>query len=191
MGLFQKRKIQGDELLNYLDYIGEEWKLRSFQEKQSQAYTQALAAFDPKVAAKDAAAYKDLFSAANQLAQSAAELLRRKDAITPIPDKATTLFFAWHAAYTDYLAWAVAQAEAIVIKMGGETADAVKVKELQVKSEESRSEAEIEEGKLFKQLGLTQGDIDQLHDRATQAAEQDRWHPRTVTYKPKKELPRR
>jgi hypothetical protein len=191
MGLFKKRKIEGDELLTYLDYIGEEWKLRAFQEKEANLYTEALDGYKPQKGAKDVEALKDLYVAANRLAQSAVELMRRKDALKSVPDKATSLFFAWHAAYTDYLAWVVAQVDAIEAKITGEAPDAAKVDGLRTKSEESRAEAEAEELKLLKQLGLTQGDVDQLHDRASQSAIEDRWRPRTVTYKPKRELPRR
>jgi len=191
MGLFGKRKIEGDELLTYLDYIGEEWKLRAFQEKEANLYTEALDSYKPQKGTKDVEGLKDLYVAANRLAQSAVELLRRKDALKSVPDKATSLFFAWHAAYTDYLGWVVAQVDAIEAKIAGEAPDAAKVEGLRTKSEGSSAEAESEQQKLLKQLGLTQGDIDQLHDRATQAAAEDRWRPRTVTYKPKKELPRR
>ncbi len=189
--LFGKKKIQGDELLTYLDYIGDEWTLRAFQEKGAEAYTAALAEFDSKAAAKDPAAYQNLFVAANQLAQSAAELIRRKDALKSVPDKATSLYFAWHAAYTDYLAWAEAQTKTIAAKMAREATNAEELKALQAKSEESRSAAEIEEQKLLKLLSLTPSDIDQLHDRATNAAQQDKWKPRPVTLKTKDQSKRR
>jgi len=191
MGFFGKRKIEGDELLTYLDYIGDEWTLRAFQEKGAEAYTAALGEFDPKAAAKDAAAYDNLFVAANQLAQSAAELIRRKDALKSVPDKATSLYFAWHAAYTDYMAWAEAQAKTIAAKMAREAIDADELKALQAKSEESRAAAEAEEQKLLKLLGLTPADIDQLHDRATTAVKQDRWKPRPVALKTKDTSKRR
>jgi len=186
MRLFGRRKIQGDELLAYLDYLGEEWKLRAFQEKEATSYTEALRKFDPKAAARNAEAYNDLYLASVRLAQSAAELLRRKDALKSVPDKATSNYFAWHAAYTDYLAWATAQASNIEAKMAGEVTDAAAIKDLQGKSEQSRAEAEAEEAKLIKQLGLTQNDIEQLRDRATSAAAQDRWQPRKTALKSKR-----
>ncbi len=65
------------------------------------------------------------------------------------------------------------------------------LKALQAKSEESRSAAEIEEQKLLKLLSLTPSDIDQLHDRATNAAQQDKWKPRPVTLKTKDQSKRR
>ncbi len=191
MGLFSKKKIQGDELLTYLDYIGEEWKLRAFQEKEANLYTTALDGYKPQKGAKDVEGLKDLYSAAARLAQSAVELMRRKDELKSVPDKATSLYFAWQAAYSDYLAWVGVQVDAIEVKITGETPDSAKVEALRTKSEESRAAAETEEQKLLKQLGLTQGDVDQLHDRATQSTADDRWRPRTITYKPKKELPRR
>jgi hypothetical protein len=191
MGLFSKKKIQGDELLTYLDYLGDEWKLRAFQDKEAQLYTQALDGYSPKPAAKNTDALKDLYAAANRMAQSAAELVRRKDAMTSVPDKATSLFFAWHAAYTDYLAWTVAQVDTIEAKIEGVVPDAAKLKELQGKSEESRADAETEEAKLMKQLGMTPLDAEQLRERADQAANQDRWQPRNVTYLPKRQTNRR
>ncbi|AKG53459.1 hypothetical protein DGWBC_0789 [Dehalogenimonas sp. WBC-2] len=187
MGLFSKKKIEGDELLSYLDYIGEEWKLKTFQQKEAELYTQALETYNPQ-SSKDVEALVQLLGAANRLAQSAAELMRRKDAITSVPDKATSLFFAWHAAYNDYLAWAAAQADAIAAKAANEVADMTKVKELQTKSEDSRAEAEDEEQKLMKNFKLTDADIDQLLDRAEQFVQQDKWRPRTVTYKPKSRM---
>ena len=95
MGLFNRNKIQGDELLTHMDYLGEEWTLRAFQEKGAEAYTAAAAQFDPGAAAKNPAYYENIYVAANQLAQSAAELVRRKDAQKTVPDKATSNYFAW------------------------------------------------------------------------------------------------
>ncbi|MEN8614540.1 hypothetical protein ABFB09_04555 [Dehalogenimonas sp. THU2] len=180
MGLFNKRKIQGDELLNYLDYLGEEWKLRAFQEKEAALYTEALDGYNPHNS-KDASALEGLLDASNRLALSAAELLRRKDAITSVPDKATSLFFAWHAAYMDYLAWAVAQAESLEARLNNAVADTTTVKELQAKSEKSRSEADAEEQKLMKLLGFTDADMQQLLDRVAQSVEQDTWRPRSLS----------
>ena len=185
MGLFGKRKIQGDELLNYLDYIGEEWKLKTFQEKEASLYTDALDNYNPQ-SSKDAVALEGLLDASNRLALSAAELLRRKDAISSVPDKATSLFFAWHAAYLDYLAWTVAQAESLEARLDGRLADTATVKDLQTKSENSRAEADAEEHKLLKQLGFTDADMQQLLDRVTQATEQDNWRPRSLSPRPKR-----
>ena len=196
MGLFNRNKIQGDELLTYLDYLGEEWTLRAFQEKGAEGYTAAAAQFDPSLAAKNPAGYEIIYVAANQLAQSASELMRRKDALKSVPDKATSNYFAWHAAYTDYLAWANAQANYLGAKFTGAAADekapeGPSLKELQTKSEGSRANAEAEEQKLLKQLKLTPADVDQLHDRANTAVNQDRWKPRPVTTKPKDQSKRR
>jgi hypothetical protein len=196
MGLFNRNKIQGDELLTYLDYFGEEWTLRAFQEKGAEVYTAAAAEFDPSVAAKNPAGYENIYIAANQLAQSAAELMRRKDALKSVPDKATSLYFAWHAAYTDYLTWATSQAGYLGAKMSGATAEegaaeGPSLKELQTKSEASRANAEAEEQQLLKQLKLTPADIEQLRDRATTAVNQDKWKPRQVNIKPKDQPKRR
>lgn len=185
MGLFSKRKIQGDELLNYLDYLGEEWKLKGFQEKEAGIYTAALDSYNPKNS-KDTTALEGLLDAANRLALSAAELLRRKDAITSVPDKATSLFFAWHAAYVDYLAWTVAQAEAMEDKLDGKVPDTTTVKELQTKSESSTAAAETEEQNLLKILGFTDSDMQQLMDRVNQSLEQDRWQPRALSPRAKR-----
>lgn len=179
MGLFSKRKIQGDELLHYLDYLGEEWKLKAFQEQEAARYTEALDCYSSHNS-KDDSSIEHLLDAANRLALSAAELIRRKDAITSVPDKATSLFFAWHAAYIDYLAWAVAQAEALEARLEKRDVDSVALKELQTKSEHSRSAAEVEEGKLLKLLNTTDVDLKQLFDRVEQFISQDNWRPRSL-----------
>ena len=196
MGLFDRNKIKGDELLTYIDYLGEEWTLRAFQEKGAEAYTEAASKFDPAAAAKNPANYENIYVAANQLAQSAAELARRKDALKMVPDKATSNYFAWQAAYNDYLTWADAQANYLGAKFMGAvaeegTAEGPSLKELQVKSEESRANAEAEEQKLLKMVKLTPADIDQLRDRAATAVNQDRWKPRPVATKPKDQSKRR
>lgn len=196
MGIFDRNKIQGDELLTYIDYLGDEWTLRAFQEKGAEVYTAAAAEFDPGAAAKNPANYENIYIAANQLAQSAAELLRRKDALKSVPDKATSNYFAWQTAYSDYLAWANAQVGYLAGKLTGAvaeegTSEGPSLKELQTKSEESRASAEAEEKKLLKQLRLTPADIDQLRDRATTATSQDKWKPRTVVTKPKDQSKRR
>ncbi|PPD57792.1 hypothetical protein [Dehalogenimonas etheniformans] len=196
MGLFDRNKIQGDELLTYIDYVGDEWTLRAFQEKGAEVYTTAAAQFDPTAAAKNPAAYENIYIAANQLAQSAAELLRRKDALKSVPDKATSNYFAWHAAYSDYLAWANAQADYLGSKLAGIKAEegaseGPSLKDLQSKSEESRAAAEAEEQKLLKKLKLTPADIDQLRDRASNSIAQDKWKARPVNFKPKDQSKRR
>lgn len=196
MGLFNRNKVQGDELLTYIDYLGEEWTLRAFQEKWAEAYTTAAAAFDPAAAAKNPANYENIYVAANQLAQSADELSRRKDALKMVPDKATSNYFAWQTAYSDYLTWANAQAQNLGAKFFGLAAEenaeeGPSLKELQVTSEESRANAEAEEMKLLKLVKLTPADIDQLRDRAATAISQDRWKPRPVATKPKDQSKRR
>jgi hypothetical protein len=196
MGLFNRNKIQGDELLTYIDYVGEEWTLRAFQEKGAETYTAAAAQFDPGAAAKNPANYENIYVAANQLAQSAAELLRRKDALKSVPDKATSNYFAWQTAYSDYLNWANAQAGYLGAKLSAAAAEdsaeeGPSLKDLQIKSEESRASAEVEEQKLLKQLKLTPADIDQLRDRAAAAVNQDKWKPRPVATKPKDQSKRR
>ena len=196
MGLFNRNKIQGDELLTYIDYLGEEWTLRAFQEKGAEVYTAAAAEFDPGVAAKNPANYENIYIAANQLAQSAAELLRRKDALKSVPDKATSNYFAWQTAYSDYLNWANAQAGYLLAKFSGTVAEegaseGPSLKDLQIKSEGSRANAEAEEQKLLKQIKLTPVDIDQLRDRAGNAVSQDKWKPRPVVTKSKDQSKRR
>ncbi|ADJ25968.1 hypothetical protein Dehly_0661 [Dehalogenimonas lykanthroporepellens BL-DC-9] len=185
MGFFGRQKIQGDELLNYLDYIGEEWKIKAFQEKEAGIYTVALDSYNPR-GSKDLESLERLLDAANRLALSAAEILRRKDEISSVPDKATSLFFAWHAAYVDYLAWAVAQAEGMEDRIDGKVPDAGIIKELQVKSEKTRFEAEEEEKKLLKLLGFTDADMQQLMDRVQQAIDNDRWQPRPLSSRTKR-----
>lgn len=196
MGLFNRNKIQGDELLTYIDYFGEEWTLRAFQEKGAEAYTEAASKFDPPAAAKNPLYYESIYVAANQLAQSAAELVRRKDALKTVPDKATSNYFAWQAAYSDYLTWADAQANYLGAKFTAapaqeDAAEGPSLKELQTKSEESRANAEVEEQKLLKLVKLTPADIDQLKDRANAAVSQDKWKPRPVATKPKDQSKRR
>jgi hypothetical protein len=196
MGIFDRNKIQGDELLTYIDYLGDEWTLRAFQEKGAETYTAAAAEFDPSAAAKNPANYENIYIAAHQLAQSAAELMRRKDALKSVPDKATSNYFAWQTAYSDYLTWANAQAGYLAGKFAGTAveegaAEGPSLKELQNKSEESRANAEAEEKKLLKLLKLTPADIDQLRDRAANATSQDKWKPRTVITKPKDQSKRR
>lgn len=179
MGLFSRRKIQGDELLNYLDYLGEEWKIKAFQEKEAGIYTAALDSYNPK-GAQDIESLEHLLEAANRLALSAAEIIRRKDEISSVPDKATSLFFAWHSAYVDYLAWTVAQAEGLENRIDGKVPDSAVIKELQAKSEKSRAEAEEQESGLLKLLGFTNADMQQLMDRVQQSLDNERWQPRPI-----------
>ena len=182
MGLFGK-KIQGDELLRYIDYLGEEWNLKAFQDQESELYRKALAKYN--LNKKDPETAQEMFKASDRLAQSASEILRRKDKFMSVPEKAKETYFAWHAAYTDYLNWTNTQADAFEARLANAPVDNDKVKELQAIAEKSHEAATAEEAKLHKLLNLTDADIQGLMDKASEAALRDRWLPRTVTYAPK------
>lgn len=177
--LFGEPKIQGDELRECLVYYEEELKLKVFQEKEADLYNNAVVKYGRSIST-DSYAAKEMCRAANRLAQSASEILRRRKKMAPIPNAASAMYFAWQLTYSDYSAWATAQSAAIEAVASGMEPHGERVKELLSQSEKSRHEAEKEEKKLLKRLKLNSDAAQKLFNNASAAIAAENWQPEGV-----------
>ena len=175
--LFGEPKIQGEELRKCLAYLEEEFKHTAFQEKEADLYNNALIKYGKSIST-DSRAAKEACQAANRLAQSAGEILRRREQIAPIPDAASATYFAWQLTYSDYSAWATAQAAAIEAAATGMEPYGERVRELLLQSEKSREKAMKEMEKLIKRLKLSGDRAQQLFNNALASVEAENWQPK-------------
>jgi len=160
----------------WLRYLQEEWKLKSFQEKEADLYNNALVKYGGLMTTNSLAS-KEMCRAASRLAQSASEILKRRGEMA-YPPLTSAMYLKWQITYSDYLAWASAQCSAIEAAAEGMIPDAKRVKELLSQSEKSRSQAEKEERELIKWLNLSIEDINKILSDASAAVEIDNWQPR-------------
>jgi len=174
--LFGEPKIGGDELQKCLNYLEEELKLKVLQEKWSDLYNNALVKYGKSIS-RDSRAAKEMCRAANRLAQSASEILRRRGEMASIPDAASAMYFAWQLTYSDYSAWATAQSAAIEAVANGMEPRGERVPELLLQSEKSRHKSEKEERKLLKRLKLSGDAAQKLFNKASAAIAAENWRP--------------
>jgi len=175
--LFGEPKIRGEELQRCLAYLEEEWKLKAFQEKEADLYNNALVKYGKSIST-DSRAAKEVCQAANRLAQSATEILEQRNKVASIPDVASAMYFAWQLTYSDYSAWAAAQAAAIEAWGRGMESHGERVRALLSQSEKSRHEAEKEEKKLLKRLKLSGDAVRRIFNNASAAVKADNWQPK-------------
>lgn len=191
--LFGEPKIRDDELRKYLAYLEEEWKLTAFQEKEADLYNNAVVKYSSSVSTNTHAA-KQMCRAANRLAQSASEILRRRGKMASVPDAASAMYFAWQLTYSDYSAWATAQSAAIEAVANGMEPRSERVRGLLAQSEKSRNKAMNEEKKLLKRLklsGLTGDMVQKIFNDASAAITAENWQPEEVYKESTEALPKK
>ena len=136
-----------------LAYYQEELRFKAFQEKEADLYNEAVVKYGMSVGTDDRAA-KEMLRATKRLVESANEILRRRSQMAGVPDMASATYFAWQTTYSDYLAWASAQAAAVSAVANGMVPHGKRVQELLEESEKSRRKAEGEEKRFLKRLKL-------------------------------------
>jgi hypothetical protein len=114
------------------------------------------------------------------LAEAAEEIIRRRRAITFVPDVASRTYFAWEAVYQNYSAWASAQAAAVLSRANGREPATDYVKKLFLESEKARRKAEGEEKRLVKQLNFSGDEYRKMLNEAAIVAENDSWQPQKL-----------
>ena len=188
--LFGEPKIQDDELHKCLTYLEEELKLKVFQEKEADLYNSALVKYGNSIST-DSQAAKEMCRAANRLAESANEILRRRGKMASILDAASAMYFAWQLTYSDYSAWATAQSAAIEAVTNSMEPHDKRVRQLLEQSEKSRHKAEKEERKLLKRLKLSGDEFQKLFNNASATIAAENWHPEEVLEEKSEPTPRK
>ena len=123
--------------------------------------------------------------AANRLAQSATEILRQRNKMSPIPDAASATYFAWQMTYSDYSSWATANVSGLQAIANALTSDTDTIAEVQgehagkllSQSEKSREKAMKEMKNLLKRLKLSGAEAQTLFNNASAAIEAENWQP--------------
>ena len=184
--LFGQPKIHGDERSKCLAYLEEEFKLTAFQEKEANLYNNAKVTY---ISAPREDAAKQMRIAANRLARSATEILKRRGKMASIPDAAYATYFAWQLTYSDYSSWATANAVGLGGVMNFPSVDmgsldtiaevhGEHVGKLFLQSEKSREKAMKEMKKLLKRLKLSGAEAQTLFNNASAAIEAENWQPK-------------
>ncbi len=176
--LFGKPKIKGDERRQCLAYLEEQWKIQSFQKKESELYDNSVIKFS-SLNVTDKNVVKEMCRATSRLVQSINESLRRLRSISPVPDAASRAWHGWELRYSDYLAWATAQvamADALLSNRAHAEAQLERLNKLALQRDESLRKAIDETIKLMRRLKPTEDE----HARLFQVAEdalKENWQP--------------
>lgn len=168
--------LKGDELLKCLAYFEEELRIMAFQEKEADIYNNTVVAYG-KSMSTDHFAAKEMFTAARRLSQAGGEILMRRKKMSPIPELAARMYFAWQVTYSDYAMWTAAQSALVESVIKGMEANGEHVKGLLSRSEKSRHEAEAEEKRLLRLLNLNPDKVRRLFDDASNAIAAEKWQP--------------
>ena len=128
--------------------------------------------------ATDSRAAEEMCRAANRLAQSASEILRRRSQMASVPDAASATYFAWHLTYSDYSTMATPNAAAIGALANGMEAHGEDIRELFLQSEKSRYEAMKEMKKLLKRIKLSGDEAQKLFSNALATIAAENWQPK-------------
>lgn len=178
--LFGEPKMDREELTRCLEYLGEHYKLTTFQEKEADLYNESLVQYMPTLATNKRSA-EEMVKVAERFKQAAHELSKRSKQLVSVPESVGALHFAWQIVFADYTAWVDAQYAAYVAISQDSSPYAERVQALFRQQEESHKKALKEEKKLLKRLrasGLGPSDIQSLVDKAFAAIEAENWQPK-------------
>ena len=178
MGPWGKRKFQDDERRKCIAYLEEQWKIQSFQKKESDFYDNSVINFSSS-SVTDSHVAKEMCRATSRLEQSINESLKRLRSISSVPDATSRTWHGWELRYSDYLAWATAQmaiADALLSNRAHAEAQLERLNKLALQRDESLRKAIDETIKLMRRLKLTKDE----HARLFQVAEdalKENWQP--------------
>ena len=179
MGFWGKRKLQDDERHKCVAYLEEQWKIQSFQKKESDLYDNSVINFSSS-SVTDRHVIKEMRRASSRLVQSINESLRRLRSISPVPGAASRAWHGWELRYSDCLAWATAQvamADALLSNRAHAEAQLERLNKLALQRDESLRKAIDETIKLMRRLKPTEDE----HARLFQVAEdalKENWQPK-------------
>ena len=177
--LFGEPKLDRDEFNRCLDYLGEHYKLTTFQEKEADIYNEALTGYMPSLGIDSQSAHK-MLKVAERFKIAAHLLLKRSKQLISVPEPAGALHFAWQTVLSEYVSWVDAQYAVYGTIAEGNPPLVERVQALFRQQEESHKKALKEEEKLLKRLkasGLAASDIQSLTDKAFAAVEAENWQP--------------
>jgi hypothetical protein len=177
MGLLSSAEIKGAERLQCLDYYEAEIGVTAFQAREADIFNDVLATYHDAIK-KSPAAARQVSTAAQRLVQAAEEIIRRRDAIQPVPELAFALHWAWHVTSVAYAAWARATLTAMETLANGQTPLYKYVRHLATEHETAWHKAQKEEKKFLKLLRFPPNEIVRITNNRIEEAEMDSWQPK-------------
>ena len=178
MGFWGTRKLEGDERHKCIAYLEEQWKIQSFQKKESDFYDSSVINFSSS-SVTDSHVAKEMCRATSRLVQSINESLKRLRSISSVPDAASGAWHGWELRYSDYLAWATAQmaiADALLSNRTHTETQLERLNRLAGQRDRSLSKAMDETMKLMRRLRLTEDEHARLF-RVAEDALRENWQP--------------
>jgi hypothetical protein len=179
--LSRKQKIEGDELQRCLDYFEVELMVTAFQTRESDLFNNIMVKYFNSMTEYPVAA-SEMCKAANRLVQSIYEVIRRHEAIQPIPDAAIAMRCAWRFTFLSVKAWAEATFSAMETLANGLTPDYAYVQHLVNEYQLAQHKAKEEEKKFLRKLRVAPGEIEKIFSRTNYATANDNWQPKLNEY---------
>lgn len=158
--------IEDEEREQCLSYYREELGLKTLQDRVAADYNNALLNW-AGVLGSDVLLTECVLSVSQQMEAVAKEILRAHSQMGDIPESGANLHLAWQMAYQDYAAWTEAQTAAWSASLNIPAEGAEYLKSLLVQSDASRLNAEKEEKKFIKRIGLVAEEMSALLQEAS------------------------
>jgi hypothetical protein len=182
--LIHKPRIEGEEREICLAYSKEVSNILAFWDRESTIFNNTLTKYLDSIS-KSPMAASESCKAAKQLVQAAQEVIYRHEAVNPVPNAAMRMRCAYITLFLSLKEWAVNNCTVIETLANGLSPHYEYAQLLTDRRESAMYEAQNEEIKTLKQLGLTVPEIEtflkQLHS-SLKAAEDDIWQPEPCDY---------
>jgi len=177
MGLFGSPKIDGKELQECLAYFEAQTRVVRFQTREADLYNNVMVKYGNSITESPLAA-REACKAANRLAQSATEVLKRHQEIRHVPAAASAMHWAWYVTFVANSTWALATSKAIEAMAEGMAPATVYVQQCVELYQKAWRKADDEDKKFLKRLKVGGEEIAKIVARATSAvAADDDWEP--------------
>lgn len=177
--LFGAPKLDRDELSKCMEWLGKQYEITGFQDKEAELYNNAILRDGNSLTTSPEAAMR-IVKAVKRMVQAATELVVRNDNMKPIPEAATAAHYAWSLVFMQWKSWATAQCTAIESMAEGSNPRSEYVQELMQQFATLEEQAKKEEEKLLKRMnrsGATLADIQKLITKANQTLSKNNWQP--------------
>jgi hypothetical protein len=148
--------IQPGERDALLEYLKKEVRMMVLHDSWTNEYNHAYIKYG------GVRATPETLAALRRLHEGARQLVRRHLELGPVPDKAARTHAFWQAAYVSYEEWTAARVAEQEGLLEGADPDTDTVDYLRAQHDEARQQAQREQVKLGRRLGLRSDDVRQL-----------------------------
>jgi len=166
MWLFGNSKIQGRELEECLAYFEAEYKLITFQTRETDRCNVALKKFGSAIM-NNVQAAQEACKATRRLSQSAQEILKRHYEIETVPARAILVFTTWSYTFSAYASWAKVAHSEVEAMANGQSENINYFEQFASKCREMQRSAEEENKKFLVDLNVNRKRINQIMNRVS------------------------